>query len=230
VVTPEVHQRVMERVIMPTVRGMAAEGNVYTGFLYAGLMIDAEGNPKVIEFNCRFGDPETQPIMLRMQSDLVDLRLAACAGKLDQVEAVYDPVPPSAWCWRRVAIPATTPATTPSAACRWTKWRGEGVPCRHPLEGDTSLTPVAACCAPPPSATRCRRRSSGPMPWLAASSGTASSTARTSAGVPSSASRPNKGRIPITQGPAGPFLLHSATGRKSSMDDDFQKQTPEKLT
>ncbi|MGU5714511.1 phosphoribosylamine--glycine ligase [Aeromonas taiwanensis] len=91
VVTPEVHQRVMERVIMPTVRGMAAEGNVYTGFLYAGLMIDAEGNPKVIEFNCRFGDPETQPIMLRMRSDLVELCLAACAGKLDQVEAIYDP-------------------------------------------------------------------------------------------------------------------------------------------
>ena len=91
VVTDEVHQRVMERVIMPTVRGMAAEGNVYTGFLYAGLMIDTQGNPKVIEFNCRFGDPETQPIMLRMRSDLVELCLAACAGKLDQVEAIYDP-------------------------------------------------------------------------------------------------------------------------------------------
>ena len=91
VVTDAVHQRVMEQVIMPTVRGMAAEGNVYTGFLYAGLMIDAEGNPKVIEFNCRFGDPETQPIMLRMRSDLVELCLAACAGKLDQVEAIYDP-------------------------------------------------------------------------------------------------------------------------------------------
>ncbi|MEZ6932605.1 phosphoribosylamine--glycine ligase [Aeromonas sp. S16(2024)] len=91
VVTDAVHQKVMEQVIMPTVRGMAAEGNVYTGFLYAGLMIDAEGNPKVIEFNCRFGDPETQPIMLRMRSDLVELCLAACAGKLDQVEAIYDP-------------------------------------------------------------------------------------------------------------------------------------------
>ena len=90
VVTPEIHRRVMERIIMPTVRGMAAEGNVYTGFLYAGLMIDAAGNPKVIEFNCRFGDPETQPIMLRMQSDLVELCLAGCAGKLDQKEAVYD--------------------------------------------------------------------------------------------------------------------------------------------
>ncbi|MFM5509788.1 phosphoribosylamine--glycine ligase [Aeromonas rivipollensis] len=91
VVTDAVHQKVMEQVIMPTVRGMAAEGNIYTGFLYAGLMIDAEGNPKVIEFNCRFGDPETQPIMLRMRSDLVELCLAACAGKLDQVEAIYDP-------------------------------------------------------------------------------------------------------------------------------------------
>ena len=90
VVTPEIHQRVMERIIMPTVRGMAAEGNVYTGFLYAGLMIDAAGNPKVIEFNCRFGDPETQPIMLRMQSDLVELCLAGCAGELDQKEARYD--------------------------------------------------------------------------------------------------------------------------------------------
>ena len=91
VVTDAVHQRVMEQVIMPTVRGMAAEGNVYTGFLYAGLMIDTQGNPKVSEFNCRFGDPETQPIMLRMRSDLVELCLAACAGKLDQVEAIYDP-------------------------------------------------------------------------------------------------------------------------------------------
>ena len=91
VVTDAVHQRVMEQVIMPTVRGMAAEGNGYTGFLYAGLMIDPQGNTKVIEFNCRFGDPETQPIMLRMRSDLVELCLAACAGKLDQVEAIYDP-------------------------------------------------------------------------------------------------------------------------------------------
>ena len=91
VVTDAVHQKVMEQVIMPTVRGMAAEGNVYTGFLYAGLMIDTHGHPKVIEFNCRFGDPETQPIMLRMRSDLVELCLAACAGKLDQVEAIYDP-------------------------------------------------------------------------------------------------------------------------------------------
>ena len=91
VVTAEIHQRVMQDVIYPTVRGMAAEGNPYTGFLYAGLMIDNQGTPKVIEYNCRFGDPETQPIMMRLQSDLVELCLAALAGKLDQVESKWDP-------------------------------------------------------------------------------------------------------------------------------------------
>ncbi|WP_414165234.1 phosphoribosylamine--glycine ligase [Superficieibacter sp. BNK-5] len=90
VVTSDVHQRTMERIIWPTVKGMAAEGNTYTGFLYAGLMIDKQGNPKVIEFNCRFGDPETQPIMLRMESDLVDLCLAACEGKLDEKTSEWD--------------------------------------------------------------------------------------------------------------------------------------------
>jgi len=90
VVTPEVHQRVMDEVIYPTVRGMAAEGNDYTGFLYAGLMIDATGAPKVIEYNCRFGDPETQPILLRLQSDLVALCQAALEGRLDQTTADWD--------------------------------------------------------------------------------------------------------------------------------------------
>lgn len=90
VVTSEVHQRAMDRVIWPTVKGMAAEGNTYVGFLYAGLMIDQQGNPKVIEFNCRFGDPETQPIMLRMKSDLVELCLAACEGKLDEKTSEWD--------------------------------------------------------------------------------------------------------------------------------------------
>lgn len=91
VVTAEIHDRVMQEVIYPTVRGMAAEGNPYTGFLYAGLMIDAAGTPKVIEYNCRFGDPETQPIMMRMQSDLVELCFAAIDGKLDQMESKWDP-------------------------------------------------------------------------------------------------------------------------------------------
>ncbi|MCJ0975522.1 phosphoribosylamine--glycine ligase [Pseudomonas sp. PS1] len=93
VVTSEVHQRVMDEVIWPTVRGMEAEGNLYTGFLYAGLMIDRSGAPKVIEFNCRFGDPETQPIMLRLQSSLVLLVEAALAKALDKVEAQWDPRP-----------------------------------------------------------------------------------------------------------------------------------------
>ena len=93
VVTADVHQRVMDEVIWPTVKGMAAEGNVYTGFLYAGLMIDRNGAPKVIEFNCRFGDPETQPIMLRLQSSLVLLVEAALAKALDKIEAQWDPRP-----------------------------------------------------------------------------------------------------------------------------------------
>ncbi|MGM3161739.1 phosphoribosylamine--glycine ligase [Dickeya undicola] len=93
VVTDAVHQRVMEQIIWPTVRGMAAEGNVYTGFLYAGLMISPDGQPKVIEFNCRFGDPETQPIMLRLKSDLVELCLAACEGKLDEKTSDWDSRP-----------------------------------------------------------------------------------------------------------------------------------------
>ncbi|WP_241581962.1 phosphoribosylamine--glycine ligase [Rosenbergiella nectarea] len=90
VVTDEIHQRVMDQVIWPTVKGMAQEGNRYTGFLYAGLMIDATGQPKVIEFNCRFGDPETQPIMMRLQSDLVELCLAGSTGRLDQVDSIWD--------------------------------------------------------------------------------------------------------------------------------------------
>ncbi|NCP65902.1 MAG: phosphoribosylamine--glycine ligase [Paraglaciecola sp.] len=90
VVTPAIHQRVMDEVIYPTVRGMAAEGNTYVGFLYAGLMIMADGTPKVIEYNCRFGDPETQPIMLRLQSDLVALIECALAGTLDKAEAKFD--------------------------------------------------------------------------------------------------------------------------------------------
>ncbi len=91
VVTPEVHARVMREIIEPTVRGMAAEGNIYTGFLYAGLMITRDGAPKVIEFNCRFGDPETQPIMLRLQTSLVALIEAGIAGKLDVTRAEWDP-------------------------------------------------------------------------------------------------------------------------------------------
>lgn len=89
VVTPAIHQRVMEEVIMPTVEGMAKEDAPYSGFLYAGLMIMSDGTPKVIEYNCRFGDPETQPIMLRLESDLVELCLAACAGKLDSTEIQF---------------------------------------------------------------------------------------------------------------------------------------------
>ncbi|MBI6155221.1 phosphoribosylamine--glycine ligase [Serratia surfactantfaciens] len=93
VVTDEIHQRAMDQVIWPTVRGMAAEGNTYVGFLYAGLMISADGQPKVIEFNCRFGDPETQPIMLRLRSDLVELCLAGAEGRLNEKTSDWDERP-----------------------------------------------------------------------------------------------------------------------------------------
>ncbi len=93
VVTDAIHERIMQEVINPTVRGMAKEGYPYTGFLYAGLMIAADGTPRVIEFNCRFGDPETQPIMLRMRSDLVRHCLAAMEGRLDEEHTGWDPRP-----------------------------------------------------------------------------------------------------------------------------------------
>ncbi|XKH59431.1 phosphoribosylamine--glycine ligase [Halomonas sediminis] len=91
VITPEVDRRIMKQVILPTVEAMAAEGHPYTGFLYAGLMIDKQGNPKVIEYNCRFGDPETQPIMLRLRSDLAELCLAGAQGKLEGKHCEWDP-------------------------------------------------------------------------------------------------------------------------------------------
>ncbi len=90
VVTPEIHAKAMREIITPTIKGMAKDGIRYTGFLYAGLMIDKNGNPKTLEFNCRMGDPETQPIMLRLKSDLVTLMQHAVDGTLDQVEAEWD--------------------------------------------------------------------------------------------------------------------------------------------
>jgi phosphoribosylamine--glycine ligase len=90
VVTPALHARIMREIILPTVQGMTADGVPYTGFLYAGVMIDAAGTPRVLEFNCRLGDPETQPIMVRLKSDLVDLLQHAVNGTLDRVEAEWD--------------------------------------------------------------------------------------------------------------------------------------------
>jgi phosphoribosylamine--glycine ligase len=95
VVTPNVHAKVMHEIILPTIAGMAKDGITYTGFLYAGLMIDAQGEPRTVEFNCRMGDPETQPIMMRLKSDLFDVLMHATDGTLDQVELQWD---------RRVAL------------------------------------------------------------------------------------------------------------------------------
>jgi phosphoribosylamine---glycine ligase len=95
VVTPAIHARVMREVIMPTLHGMEKDGILFTGFLYAGLMIKPDGSLKVLEFNCRMGDPETQPIMLRLKSDLTELVDAAIDGRLDKIETDWD---------RRVAL------------------------------------------------------------------------------------------------------------------------------
>lgn len=95
IVTPALHARIMREIILPTVSGMARDGITYTGFLYAGVMVDAQGNPKTLEFNCRFGDPETQPIMMRLKSDFVDLIEHGINGTLDTVDAEWD---------RRVAL------------------------------------------------------------------------------------------------------------------------------
>ncbi len=90
VVTPDVHARAMREIIMPTIKGMEKDGIPFTGFLYAGLMIDTQGKPKTLEFNCRMGDPETQPIMMRLKTDLVDVMLAATSGGLDKIELEWD--------------------------------------------------------------------------------------------------------------------------------------------
>jgi phosphoribosylamine--glycine ligase len=95
VVTPNVHAKVMQEIILPTVAGMAKEGKPFTGFLYAGLMIDAQGQPRTVEFNCRLGDPEAEPLMMRLKSDLFELLMHATEGTLDRAELQWD---------RRVAL------------------------------------------------------------------------------------------------------------------------------
>jgi len=90
VVTPNIHARVMHEIVLPTLSGMASEGLSYTGFLYAGLMIDAQGHPRTVEFNCRLGDPETQPILMRLKSDLFEVLMHATQGTLDRADLQWD--------------------------------------------------------------------------------------------------------------------------------------------
>ena len=140
VVTPEVHARIMREIILPTVAGMAKDGSPYTGFLYAGLMIDRTGNPKTIEFNCRMGDPETQPIILRLKSDLLDLVEHALEGSLDQAEAEWD-----RRCALGVVLAAHGYPGEPRKGDRITGLSGPAAECRvfHAgtrLEGNTAVT------------------------------------------------------------------------------------------
>ena len=109
VVTAAIQQRVMDEVIMPTLRGMARDAIPYTGFLYAGLMIDADGSPRVLEFNCRLGDPDTQPLLMRLKTDLVDLCLAALDARLDQVQAEWEERPALGVVMAAAGYPETYP-------------------------------------------------------------------------------------------------------------------------
>jgi phosphoribosylamine--glycine ligase len=171
IVTPAMHARVMREIINPTIQGMAKDGIVFTGFLYAGLMIDAEGNPRTLEFNCRMGDPETQPIMARLKSDYLTVLEHACNGTLDAVELEWD---------RRTAVGVVMaaagypdnprkgdviegiPAETPECVTFHAGTRSSAAPCR-PTAG--------ACCAWSAWATASRwRRSRRMRAWTRSTS------------------------------------------------------------
>ncbi len=165
VVTPAMHERIMREVIEPAVRGLAAEGMPYTGFLYAGLMIAPDGTPNVLEFNCRLGDPETQPVLMRLESDLTLLCEAALAGRLDSVRATWD---------SRAALGVVMAAAgypeqrAPGRRHRGARARraaaGKGLPRRHAPEGRARSSPTAAgCCARSAWARTCRPPSARPM-------------------------------------------------------------------
>jgi hypothetical protein len=202
----------MDQVIWPTVRGMAEEGNVYTGFLYAGLMIDKAGNPKVIEFNCRFGDPETQPVMLRLQSSLVLLVEAAFAKALDKVEAQWDPRPSLGVVLAAGGYPRLRQGRAINGLDAAAKLEGKVFHAGTALKDGQVVTAGGACCAPPPWATASRPRSSRPTAWPEVS-GKAASTARTSATGPLPASAVNTSSDAVAQGRcARPRLVGAPCG------------------
>lgn len=190
VVTAEIHERIMSEVIEPTVQGMAAEGNPYTGFLYAGLMIDDSSAPKVIEYNCRFGDPETQPIMMRLQSDLVTLCNAALDGQLDQASAQWDPRAamgvvlaaggyPGSYDKGQVISGLDDADTEDSKVFHAGTAEKEG----------NVVTPAVGYCVPPRWATAFPRRSKRPTHKSASYTGKAPFIAKTSVTVPSHANK-----------------------------------------
>ena len=135
VVTPDIHRHIMNEVIRPTIAGMAEEGNAFTGFLYAGLMIAPDGTPKVLEFNVRFGDPETQPVMLRLKSDLVELCLAALRGHLDSTDVEWDPRASLGVVLAAGAIPTSIARGTKLQVCR--RWALQSARCSTPARRNT---------------------------------------------------------------------------------------------
>ena len=164
VVTPNVHARVMHEIVLPTVAGMAKDGVPFTGFLYVGLMIDAAGQPRTVEFNARLGDPEAQPILMRLKSDLLEVLLHATDGTLDQVELQWD---------RRVALGVVVAAAGYPMAPRkgdvitGLPAPGEDLQVFHAgtaeQRGPAASPAAGACCASPRWARRSARRSSAPM-------------------------------------------------------------------
>ena len=191
VVTPDVDRRIMERIILPTLRGMAAEGNPYTGFLYAGLMIDAAGDPRVIEYNCRFGDPETQPIMLRLRSDLYQLCNAALDGDLASQRTEWDERAAVGVVMAAAGYPGGYEKGYPSPGSRTPPRRTARYSTPEHGRRTALLSPAAdASCASPPWATPSVPRRAPPTRAWTASTGRAPSTAAISAGERSSGKAP----------------------------------------
>ena len=167
VVTRAMHERIMREVIEPTIRGLAKDGTPYTGFLYAGIMVHPDGTPNVLEYNCRFGDPETQPIMMRLKSDLVELCEAALDKRLDRVHADWDERAALGVVLAAEGYPeAVRKGDVDRRARRRGQTTGQGIPRRHPRRSTAgSSRTAAACCARSAWARTSRRRRKRPTPW-----------------------------------------------------------------
>ena len=215
IVTPELHERIMREVIEPTLRGLRADGNPYLGFLYAGLMIAADGTPNVLEFNCRFGDPETQPILMRLQSDLVDLCEAALAGCLEGVDVRWDPRAALGVVMAAGGYPDDYRKGDPisgldAAAALPGKVFHAGTARGRRADRDRRR---ARAMRRRPRRARRRRAGARPTSWCKRSTGTACSTGATSATAGSSTHRPSE-RGAISTPLAGP--------RARDVDDKFR--------
>ena len=186
VLTPEIHARVMREVMEPTVAGLAAEGMDYLGFLYAGLMIAPDGTPKVLEYNCRFGDPETQPILMRLQSDLVALALAACQRRLRPRGGPLGPASRPGRGHGRRRLPGRLRQGRGHPGARHPRaGRLQGIPCGYePCARGRSSPTAGASSASPPWGPQSERPRPWPMPGSVRSTGATPTGAATSVIAP----------------------------------------------